>query len=129
MGQLNDLDYGQWRWKTFVEVRAESAALFDRWFSAPELLRFPGGESLQDLLGRTADALRQLLGDDPDGMIVVVAQDSVNRAILMQVLQQSPSTYWRTVQSPCGLSEIEIDHDHARLVRMNETAHVEDLTR
>ena len=59
---------------------------------------------------------------------MVVGRDSVNRAILMQVLQQSPATYWRLVQSPSGLSEIEVAHDHARVVRMNETAHVESLT-
>ncbi len=126
--KLNDLDYGQWQWKTFVEVQADSTALFDLWFSAPELVRFPGGESLQDLLGRTADALRLFIDDHPGETLVVVGHDSVNRAILLQLLQQSPSTYWRLVQSPCGISEIEIDHEHTRVVRINETAHVEGLT-
>ena len=129
MDQINDLDYGQWQWKTHVEVRAHSVVLFDRWFSTPELARFPGGESLQDLLGRTADALRLLIDDHPRETIVVVGHDSVNRALLMHALQQSPSTYWRLVQSPCGLSEIEIDHDHARVLRMNEIGHVESLER
>lgn len=129
MDRLNDLDYGQWQWKPHAEVRVASPALFDRWFSAPESVRFPDGESLQDLLGRAAEALRQLIDNHPHETIVVVGHDSVNRAILMQVLQQSPATYWRLVQSPCGLSEIEVDHEHARVVRMNETAHVESLTR
>lgn len=129
MDRLNDLDYGEWQWKTLVEVRADSPVLFDRWFSAPESVRFPGGESLHDLLARTADALRQLIDEHPRETIVVVGHDSVNRAILMQVLQQSPSMYWQLVQSPCGLNEIELDHERARVVRMNETAHVENLTR
>ena len=128
MNRLNDLDYGQWQWKPHAEVRAASPALFDRWFSTPEWARFPGGESLQDLLGRAAEALRQLIDHHPHETIVVVGHDSVNRVILMQVLQQSPATYWRLVQSPCGLSEIEVDHQHARVLRMNETAHVEGLT-
>ena len=117
------------QWKTHEEVRAHSCELFDRWLSAPERVRFPGGESLQDLFGRTADALRQLIDDHLLETIVLVGHDSVNRAVLLQVLQQSPSTYWRLVQSPCGISEIDIDHQRTRVVRMNETAHVEGLTR
>ena len=128
MDGLNDLDYGQWQWKTHAEVRAQSPVLFERWFSAPELLRFPGGESLQDLLARTADALRQLIEDHPRQTIVVVSHDNVIRAILLQVLQLPPSAYWQLVQSPCGICEIEIDYERSYVIRMNETAHVESLT-
>ena len=39
------------------EVRADSPILFARGFSFPELPRFLAGESLQDLLGRTAEGM------------------------------------------------------------------------
>ena len=124
---LNDLDYGEWQWKTFDDVRAHSPGLFHRWFAAPDQVRFPGGESLQDLAARTADALRGVIERHPDETVVMVGHDSVNRAILMQVLAQPLLAYWRIVQSPCGLSEIEIGGDLARVLRVNETAHLEAL--
>jgi probable phosphoglycerate mutase len=124
---LNDLDYGAWQWKTFEAVRAASPELFHRWFAAPDRVRFPGGESLQDLAARTADALREVTDRHPDETVVMVGHDSVNRAVLMQALAQPLLAYWRVAQSPCGLSEIEIGDGQVRVVRVNETAHLDSL--
>jgi probable phosphoglycerate mutase len=122
--QLNDLDYGAWQWKTHEEVRAAAPALFDLWFSAPHLVRPPNGEALQDLVARTADALRLIIAAHADETVVVVAHDSVNRALLLQLLDQPLSAYWRTAQDPCGISEILIEHGAVQVLRMNETFHL-----
>jgi len=124
---LNDIDYGQWQWKTHEEVQGSSPALFERWLNAPDMARFPGGESLADLTARAADAVRLMVDHYPDDVVIAVGHDSVNRAILMQALAQPLSAYWRLGQSPCGISEIEIVADRMRVVRMNETAHLEVL--
>ena len=50
---VNDLDYGQWQWKTHEEVKAAHPQTYALWKSAPQWVRFPGGESLQDLALRT----------------------------------------------------------------------------
>jgi phosphoserine phosphatase len=47
---LTDLDYGEWQWRTYAEVRTASPQAFSAWFATPHLIRFPGGESLQDLV-------------------------------------------------------------------------------
>src|SRR5690349_3254260 len=49
LDDLTDLDFGNWQWLTHEEARARDAALFERWLSQPQQVRFPGGESLQDL--------------------------------------------------------------------------------
>ena len=46
---LNDIDYGAWQFKTFADAKAQDPALFAAWFATPQLVRFPNGESLQDL--------------------------------------------------------------------------------
>ena len=53
---LNDIDYGRWQFKTFADAKADDPALFAAWFTTPQLVRFPSGESLQDLAARVADA-------------------------------------------------------------------------
>jgi broad specificity phosphatase PhoE len=122
---LNDLDYGDWQWKTYAEVAAASPALFERWRTTPELVRFPSGDSLQDLTARTADALRLTLERHADEAVVMVGHDSVNRVILMQALAQPLTAYWRLAQSPCAINEIDIEDGWVRVLRMNETAHLE----
>ena len=83
---------------------------FNLWRSAPHLIRFPQGEALQDLVARTANALRETLERHPAQTVVFVGHDSVNRALLLQLLDQPLSAYWRLSQDPCcGGSEVDIE--------------------
>lgn len=124
---LSDIDYGAWEWLTFEEARARSPDLYQEWMDAPDLVRFPGGESLQDVQARTAEALRDLCARHPDATVVLVSHDSVNRVILLQLLGLPLSAYWRLVQTPCGINELLIDGERVRILRVNESAHVERL--
>ena len=71
----------------------------------PQLMRFPGGESLQDLVARAADALRFVLArhEASSDTVVLVGHDSVNRALLLQLLDQPLPAYWRVAQQPCAI--------------------------
>jgi broad specificity phosphatase PhoE len=60
---------------------------------------------------------------------VLVGHDSVNRALLMQLIDQPLSAYWRIAQSPCCLNEIDVTDGKISVQRINETAHLEALAR
>ena len=122
---LMDLDYGAWQMRTHEEVKAEAPEAYRLWKAAPLRMRFPDGESLQDLVARTADVLRLVLERHPADTVVMVGHDSVNRAILMQLLDQPLSAYWRLVQSPCTLNEIDVVGDEVRIERINDTSHLD----
>jgi broad specificity phosphatase PhoE len=122
---LNDLDYGAWQWKTHEEIRIAFAELYATWRATPHLFRFPRGESLQDLIARTSDALRYVLRQHQT--VVLIGHDSVNRALLMQMLEQPLSAYWRLVFEPCGISEIDHVDGTAWVLRINETFHLANL--
>jgi probable phosphoglycerate mutase len=122
---LNDIDYGAWTFKTFDDARKQNPDLFAGWFATPQLVRFPNGESLQDLVARAANALRMVLARHADETVVLVGHDSVNRALLLGLLDQPLSAYWRLAQDPCCLNEIDIDAGKIFVRRVNETRHVE----
>jgi phosphoserine phosphatase len=124
---LNDIDYGSWQFKTFAEAKALDAALFAAWFAAPHLVRFPNGESLQDLAARVANAVRMVLARHPDETLVLVGHDSVNRALLLGFLDLPLSAYWRIDQAPCCLNEIDIGGEKVRIRRINETHHLDAI--
>jgi probable phosphoglycerate mutase len=102
--------------------------LFAAWFARAHLVRFPNGESLQDLVARTANALRMVLAHHPDETIVLVGHDSVNRALLLELLDQPLSAYWRVAQDPCCINEIDVTAGSVRVRRINETQHLEAVT-
>ena len=121
---LNDMDYGAWQWRTHDEVRAEQPERYDLWKSAPQLVRFPGGESLQDVVARTADALREALERHPAQTVVFVTHDAAARGLLLQLLDQPLSAYGRLALDPCGVSEVDIDGGVVSTRRINETGHL-----
>jgi broad specificity phosphatase PhoE len=123
---LIDLNYGAWQWQ---EVRSHSPALFALWHFAPHLVRFPG----RILSGfpkvtpcrtcaRAADTIRLALERHHNETVVLVGHESVNRAILLQTLDQPLSAYWRLTQDP-----LEVTHSHSRVLRFNDTGHLANI--
>lgn len=124
---IDDFDYGQWQWKTHAQAQAEHPHEFALWKKAPQWMRFPGGESLQDVAARTADALRGLWSEYRDGTVVLVAHDSVNRVILLHALDLPLSAYWRIEQEPCCINELFVGDDGvAKVMRLNDVTHLRE---
>jgi broad specificity phosphatase PhoE len=127
LADLIDLDYGDWQWLTRDDVRRGWPDLIERWDTAPQLVRFPHGDSLQDLIARVSNVLRMLLDRHACDTVVVVGHDSGNRALLLQLFDQPASSFWRFTQHPCGLSDIQIAANGARLIRLNDTSYLRAL--
>jgi probable phosphoglycerate mutase len=126
---LNDMDYGDWTWLTYDAARAADPDLFERWYAAPSTVRFPGGESLQDLVLRAGDALR-LAAAEPlaeDRPLVLVSHDSTIRAMTMLALDQPQTAYRRLLISPCSLTELQLDGAKTQVLGVNATEHLAGL--
>lgn len=124
---FGEIHYGHWSWRELSEIEREDPETYRRWFAQPHLVRIPGGDSLQDLIARTANGLRHLLDHHAQDTIVVVAHDSANRALLMQLLDMPISAYWKVRQDPACLNEIDFMGERVQVGRVNETAHLADL--
>jgi probable phosphoglycerate mutase len=122
---LMDIDYGAWQMRTHDEIKAEAPEAYRRWRTSPQRVRFPDGESLQDVVARTADVLRLVLERHPTDTVVMVGHDSVNRVILMQFLDQPLSAYGRLAQNPCTLNEVDVEGDDIHVRRINDTSHLD----
>jgi broad specificity phosphatase PhoE len=124
LSYLDDLDYGQWQSRTHEAVERDFPPMYERWRRAPHLIRFPDGESLQDLVARAADAVRFAEQKHGGQTIVMVGHDSLNRALLMHLTGQPLSSYWTIVQAPCAINEISIMGDQPVVLGVNQTVHL-----
>lgn len=59
----------------------------------------------------------------PGGVVIAVAHDSVNRALLVQLLDMPLSHYWTLRQDPCCVNEIDIGST-VTIHRINEHGHL-----
>lgn len=124
---LADIDYGDWTGKPHEAVERTDPARYAQWWSQPQLVRPPNGESLQELLARTADAVRDVVARHPDGRVVLIGHDSTNRALLLTLLDLPLSAFWRFEQSPCNLTDIDVSPSGVRVHSINETLHLQDI--
>jgi phosphoserine phosphatase len=127
LDDLNDIDYGAWQFKAFLDAKAENPGLFAAWFATPQLIRFPGGESLQDLAARSGNVIRLVLSRHPEDTVVLVSHDSFNRVLLLELLGLSLSAYWRIAQNPCCVNEIDVVDGNVCIRRLNETHHLDAI--
>jgi probable phosphoglycerate mutase len=108
-------------------MQASEPELYASWFATPHLVRFPGGDSLQELASRTADALRFVLERHAGQTVVMVGHDSVNRALLLQLADLPLSSYWILTQDPCCINEIDVAANRIQVRSINETSHLDGL--
>jgi probable phosphoglycerate mutase len=70
--------------------------------------------------------LREMLGRHRDETVVLVGHDSVNRVLLLGLLDMPLSAYGRLVQDPCTLNEVEVfAAGEVRVQRINDTSHLD----
>ena len=129
LADLIDIDFGRWQGRTVQQVRRSSPKLLAAWQQTPQLVRIPGGDSLQDVIARAANVLRIVLerhAKESD-TVVVVGHDNVNRALLMQILDQPAAAFRRLSQSPCAITEFDVAGGSIRVLRVNDTEHLRGL--
>nr|WP_210391423.1 histidine phosphatase family protein [Synechococcus sp. PCC 7502] len=123
---LKEISHGKWEGKLETEIEAEFPGELQRWQSTPESVQMPEGENLNDVWARVKIAWQQIIDAVPQGeTAMVVAHDAVNKAILCQLFNLSPASFWAFKQGNGAVSVIDYPHgDVPVLQSMNITTHL-----
>ncbi|MGK5739324.1 histidine phosphatase family protein [Micromonospora sp. URMC 103] len=95
--ELRDGDLGRWAGRTLDEVAADEPEAVSAWLTDPAAAPH-GGESLTDLLDRTARWLRGL--PDVARTVVAVTHPMVVRACVVNAIHATPASFWRIDIAP-----------------------------
>jgi broad specificity phosphatase PhoE len=121
---LIDIDYGKWQGLSPDEVQRQWPELLTDWYRAPHTVRIPGGESLEALRTRCADAIEDIVARHEEDTVVLVGHTVVNRIILLITLGLPNERFWHIRQDTCALNELEADGTEFTIVSMNDTCHL-----
>lgn len=121
---LKEISHGQWEGKLESEIRTAYADELQRWQTQPETVQMPNGENLEDVWSRVRIAWQEIIDALGDGeTALVVAHDAVNKAILCQLFELTPASFWAFKQGNGCVSVIDY-HNVPVLQAMNITTHL-----
>jgi len=104
---LRELDFGELEGRTYDEIAVSDPELYARWMSEPTSVRFPGGESYDDLRLRVESAVDALGEMFPAETVAVVTHGGVVRAVVAAILDVPPARIFRLGVDPASVTVVE----------------------
>jgi broad specificity phosphatase PhoE len=132
---LADICYGDWEGVSLKEVRVKYRDLYLQWETAPETVRFPNGETLEELRTRALAAVDDAVRRHPDQTVLLVGHRAVNKVIIAAFLGLDNSHFWRLAQDTTCINRFEQVQDPARggatwnIISLNEVCHLRGMPR
>jgi broad specificity phosphatase PhoE len=126
---LIDVDYGEWQGQSPQEVAQRYEPLYQTWLSAPQQIHFPGGESLAVVQERAQATLVEIVDRHHDGAVVLVSHLAVCRVLLLTVLGLDNSYFWHISQENGAINVFKAEKENFYIVTLNDTCHLQSLTR
>lgn len=124
---LIDIDFGRWQGLSPQEVAERDGDLYRQWLDRPHDVRFPEGESLQEVRDRVTAAVADLAQKHSEREVALVSHNVVCRVLLCVVLGLDNSHFWQLGQDVAAINIFEVRDDRTELVLLNDTCHLTHL--
>jgi broad specificity phosphatase PhoE len=122
-----DMNFGRWEGRPVKEVQIHEKELYQQWIERPHLVRFPGGESLDEVRIRAMDTLEGVVQAYHGNNIVIVSHRVINKVIISGILGLDNSHFWQIGQDTAAINLIQFKEGKFILSLLNETCHLKSL--
>jgi probable phosphomutase (TIGR03848 family) len=122
---LLEVSYGAWSGRSFPQLT--KTKLWGRLQQAPSSIRFPGGETLDEVQVRATNFLDGLAAAHPRKVVAVCTHADVIRLALAHYAGVHLDLFQRLIVSPASLTAILLGDRIPRILRTNDTGSVDDL--
>ena len=126
---LSDLCYGDWEGLPLAEVKVRYAELYRQWETAPATVRFPGGETLDEVKDRALKAVEEVVQRHPGQVILLAAHRAVNKVLIAALIGLDNSHFWRIGQDTTAVNRFAWTGDTWQIMGLNDTCHLRGLAR
>ncbi len=126
---LLDVNFGQWQGELSDEIARRYPEDFQRWLDAPHTLRFPDGETLDEVEVRVKTGLDEIVARHPDDAVALVSHTVANRVLLLSVIGLGNEHFWRLGQGTCAVNVFDVLDDGRVIIQLiNDDSHLIHLT-
>jgi broad specificity phosphatase PhoE len=123
---LTDCHFGQWQGLHLREVRQKYKRLYQQWAESPQLVKIPGGESLDGVRERALGVLNGVIAKHA-GRVVLVSHRVVNKVLICALLGLDNSHFWNIKQDVGGTTFFSYESGRFTLTRHNDTSYLKPL--
>jgi broad specificity phosphatase PhoE len=124
---LIDISYGDWEGLSFNEVKKRYKNQYTKWEKRPDLVRFPKGETLNEVRGRSFCAMKDIVKENPGKSVLIIPHRVINKVLLCAILGIGNSHFWEIKQDTGCINLIEYSSDAFVLSLMNDTCHLKAI--
>ncbi len=124
--QIMETNHGDWEGKRISDIKRRWPAIYRTWTTTPSQVRFPNGETFDDLQRRVWG---WWLATTPDFTVptVIVTHDNIIRIILAGVLGMHADRIWSIELQPAGITIVDVTKRKTTVLAINDTGHLRGL--
>jgi broad specificity phosphatase PhoE len=122
-----DISYGEWEGLENEEVKKKYPELHALWQHEPHKIKFPKGESLDEVRARTMKGLEDLLAKHKNENFVLVAHRVPNKVICCALLGLDNSHFWRIQQDTASTNLFFYRDGQWIIAFLNDTSYLKPL--
>jgi broad specificity phosphatase PhoE len=126
---LTDICYGDWEGLPLTEVKVKYADLYRQWETAPHTVRFPQGETLDEVRARALKAVEEVVRRHPEQTVLLAAHRAVNKVLIAALIGLDNSHFWRLGQDTTAINRFRRVGDIWHIMGLNDICHLRSLTR
>ena len=126
--RLREYFMGEWEGKSFSEVQELFPKTYQTLKTEPWLVRYDGGESVNDVYLRVRECLDEIIRENEGKTVVIASHGGAIRQMLRYALRLPAERYSELPHvANASISEIEVDGEEVRVLRLSETEHLASL--
>lgn len=127
LDELIEIGLGDWQGLHREEIIQKWPDIWKQSRIDPSDVALPNGESFQQVTERAVRAFNRIVAENTDRQVLAVTHDVVIRVLVAHILDTSNSIYRRMEINNASLSIIRVEDGRARLVTLNDTAHLDSI--
>jgi len=124
---LNDINYGDWEGVPYDDIKTRYPDILATWEQEPELVRFPHGETLDEVRERAYGVLLELAEKHANESVLIVSHRVVNKVLLCAALGLSTAHFWNIKQDTGCINVLEYSNQRFVLCLLNDTCHLRGI--
>lgn len=122
---LGETHVGDWSGRSIKQLaRTKTWRLFQL---QPSLTRLPNGETGLEMQGRATLEVEAICAAHPRQVVAIVSHADIIKALIAHYVGAHLDHFQRFIISPASISVVWIGPAGPRLVRLNDTGHLEDI--